>query len=107
MARVSGQPGRRLTLPCSYPYEDRSALAQLSVQWRGPDNQLLCHYIKHKAFQRCSDGYHLTYRPGSVTLTIQQLRPQDFGPHVCSVSKRDEFLDYSVTLVREAGESDR
>lgn len=107
MVRVFCQPGHGVTLPCFYPYEDRSALPQLSVQWRGPDNQLLCHYIKHKGFQRCSEGYHVTYRPGSITLTIQQVRPQDYGPHVCSVSKRDEFLDYSVELARASGESDR
>lgn len=101
------QPGHRVTLPCFYPYEDRSALSQLSVQWRSPDNQLLCHYIKHKDFQRCDEGYHMTYRPGSITLTVQRVRLQDFGPHVCSVSKRDEFLDYSVELARASGESDR
>uniref|UniRef100_A0A674MJN4 Ig-like domain-containing protein n=1 Tax=Takifugu rubripes TaxID=31033 RepID=A0A674MJN4_TAKRU len=97
VVRVFCQPGHGVTLPCFYPYEDRSALPQLSVQWRGPGNQLLCHYIKHKGFQRCSEGYHMTYRPGSITLTIQQVRLQDYGPHVCSVSKRDEFLDYNDT----------
>lgn len=107
VARVFCQAGHRVTLPCFYPYEDRSALSQLSVQWRGPNNQLLCHYIKHKGFQKCSEGYHMTYRPGSITLAIQQVRLQDFGPHVCSVSKRDEFLDYSMELARESGESDR
>lgn len=107
VVRVLCQPGRRATLPCFYPYEERSALPQLSVQWRDPDNQLLCHYIKHKAFQRCSRGYHMSYRPGSITLTIQHVRLQDFGPHVCSVSKRDEFVDHTVELVRAAGVWDR
>lgn len=107
VVRVVGQPGHRATLPCFYPFEDRSALSQLSVQWRDPAHQLLCHYIKHKDFQRCSAGYQLSYRPGSITLTIQRVRLHDFGPHVCSVSRRDQFLDYSVELVRAAGESDR
>lgn len=49
----------------------------------------------------------MTYRPGSIALTIQQVRLQDYGPHVCSVSKRDEFSDYSVELARASGESDR
>lgn len=106
VVRVFCQPGHGVTLPCFYPYEDRSALPQLSVQWRGPDNQLLCHYIKHKGFQRCSEGYHMTYRPGSITLTVQQVRLRDYGPHVCSVSKRDEFSDSSVELARAPGESD-
>lgn len=48
----------------------------------------------------------MTYRPGSISLTIQQVRLQDYGPHVCSVSKRDEFWDYSVELTRASGESD-
>lgn len=48
----------------------------------------------------------MTYRPGSITLTIERARPQDFGSHVCSVNKRDEFMDYSVELVSASGESD-
>ncbi|KAM9366181.1 uncharacterized protein ABDE67_007547 [Symphorus nematophorus] len=98
--RVFCQPGQSVTLPCSYHYEDDAHVSQLSVQWRSPDNELLCHYIKHKAFQNCTMGYSISYTPGSITLSIQRVRTQDFGAHVCSVSKRHEFSDFSVELVR-------
>ncbi|KAM8762396.1 uncharacterized protein AB9X84_007183 isoform 2-T4 [Acanthopagrus schlegelii] len=100
VVRVLCRPGQAVTLPCSYHYEDDTQLSQLSVQWRSPNNELLCHYIKHKSFQNCSDGYSITYRPGSITLTIQRVRTEDFGTHICSVSKRHEFSDYSVELDR-------
>ncbi|KAK5874473.1 hypothetical protein PBY51_019415 [Eleginops maclovinus] len=97
---VLGQPGQQVTLPCSYNYEENTHIPQLSVQWRGPNNQLLCHYIKHKAYQNCTSGYTITYSPGSITLTIQHVHMEDFGAHVCSVSKPHEFSDYSMNLVR-------
>lgn len=107
VVRVLCRPGQTVTLPCSYHYENDTQLSQLSVQWRSPNNELLCHYIKHKSFQNCSDGYSIAYRPGSITLTIQRVRTEDFGAHVCSVSKRHEFSDYSVELDRMPGELDR
>ncbi|KAM4593478.1 uncharacterized protein PAE49_007816 isoform 2-T2 [Odontesthes bonariensis] len=96
--KVFGRPGEPVTLPCSYHYEDGAHISQLSVQWRSPLNELLCHYIKHKAFQNCSAGYAISYSPGSIALSIHQVRPHDLGTHVCSVSKRHEFSDYSIEL---------
>ncbi|XP_071345794.1 CD276 antigen-like [Trachinotus anak] len=100
VVKVLCQPGERVTLLCSYHYEDHTNVSQLSVQWRSPHNELLCHYIKHKAFQNCTAGYTIIYAPGNITLTIQQVRMEDFGVHVCSVSKRHEFSDYSIELAR-------
>lgn len=96
--------GQPVTMPCVYCYEDSGEVTQLSVQWRGPPGRgVLCHYIKHKAFQNCSWGYSLSYRPGSILLTIQQVQAQDYGTHVCSVSKRHGVLDNSVHLVMRTG----
>ncbi|KAE8297725.1 hypothetical protein D5F01_LYC04366 [Larimichthys crocea] len=100
VGRVPCRPGERVTFQCSYHYEDHEHVSQLSVQWRNPNNELLCHYIKHKAFQNCTMGYAITYSPGSIALTIQHVKMDDFGVHVCSVSKRHEFSDYSVELAR-------
>ena len=101
------RPGERVTLPCSYHYEDDTHISQLSVQWKSPGNELLCHYIKHKAFQNCTPGYAIVYSPGSITLTVQRVGAGDFGVHVCSVAKRHEFSDYSVEVARMPGGSDR
>ncbi|XP_077942000.1 hyaluronan and proteoglycan link protein 4-like isoform X2 [Gasterosteus aculeatus] len=98
--RVLCRPGQPVSLPCSYHYEDHARVSQLSVQWRSPGDQLLCHYIKHKAYRNCSAGYAVAYRPGSITLTIRSVGAQDFGTHVCSVSKPHEFSDFSVELAR-------
>ncbi|KAK2853644.1 hypothetical protein Q5P01_006305 [Channa striata] len=106
VVKVLCQPGQRVTLPCSYHYEDQTHISQLSVQWRSPHNQLLCHYIKHKDFQNCTMGYTMTYSPGTITLTIQQVRVEDFGAHVCSVSKRHEFSDYSIELANASGDEE-
>ncbi|KAI3377887.1 hypothetical protein L3Q82_008465 [Scortum barcoo] len=100
VVRVLCQLGQPVTFPCSYHYEDQAHISQLSVQWRSPNNELLCHYIKHKAFQNCTDGYAISYSPGSIALTVQRVNMDDFGFHVCSVSKRHEFSDYSVELSR-------
>lgn len=104
--KVLCQPGQLVTLPCTYHNEDNTQVSQLSVQWRSPHNELLCHYIKHKAFQNCTAGYSITNTSGSITLTVQQVKMEDFGAHVCSVSTRDEFSDYSIELVRMSGEAD-
>ncbi|CAB1338824.1 unnamed protein product [Coregonus sp. 'balchen'] len=80
--KVLSQPGNTVQFPCSYSYEDHQDIPQLSVQWRGPGNTLLCHYIKHK------------------------VRTQDFGSHVCSVSKRHEFSDFSIELATKTGRPD-
>ncbi|KAM8893511.1 uncharacterized protein AB9W97_010597 [Spinachia spinachia] len=98
--RVLCRPGQPVALPCSYPYEDHAGVSQLSVQWRSPRGRLLCHYIKHRAYQNCTPGYAVAYRPASVTLTIQSVGTQDFGSHICSVSKPHEFSDFSVELAR-------
>ena len=87
-----------------YHYEDQSNIPQLSVQWRGPNNGLLCHYIKHKGFQNCTEGHSMTYIPGKITLTIKEVKMDDFGSHVCSVSKRHEFSDFSLELAMMTGE---
>ncbi|KAM7424707.1 hypothetical protein PAMA_000862 [Pampus argenteus] len=100
VVKVLCQPGERVTLPCTYHYEDHTNISQLSVQWRSPNNELLCHYIKHKAFQNCTAGYAFTYSPGSITLSILHVNMDDFGSHVCSVSKRHEFTDFSVDVVK-------
>ncbi|XP_078801003.1 uncharacterized protein LOC110014492 [Oryzias latipes] len=96
--RVLCRPGQSVSLPCSYNYEDGASVSELSVQWRSPSSRLLCHYIKHKAFQNCSAGYSISYRPASIRLSILQVQAVDFGTHVCSVSKRHEFSDFSVEL---------
>ncbi|KAG7483346.1 Hepatocyte cell adhesion molecule [Solea senegalensis] len=100
---VQCRPGEQVNLPCPYHYEDHGHVSQLSVQWRSPNNELLCHYIKHKAFQNCSSGYTIVYTPGNITLTIRQLNTNDFGVHVCSVGKRHEFADSSIEVVRVSG----
>ncbi|KAA8579328.1 hypothetical protein FQN60_010668, partial [Etheostoma spectabile] len=84
VVKVLCQQGQRVTLPCPYHYEDHAHISQLSVQWRSPHNELLCHHIKHKAYQNCTQGYTITYSPGSITLTIQHVSVEDFGAHVCS-----------------------
>ncbi|KAJ7994492.1 hypothetical protein DPEC_G00250050 [Dallia pectoralis] len=107
--KVLTRPEETAVLPCNYSYEDRQDIPQLSVQWRGPGNKLLCHYIKHKrpapcsgahyqGFQNCSQGYSLDYKPNKITLTITEVRTEDFGSHVCTVSKRHEFSDCSIEL---------
>uniref|UniRef100_A0A8C6L1P9 Ig-like domain-containing protein n=1 Tax=Nothobranchius furzeri TaxID=105023 RepID=A0A8C6L1P9_NOTFU len=101
--KVFSRPGQLVTLPCSYQYESRTNISQLSVQWRSPANELLCHYIKHKSFQNCSTGYTIHYRPGNISLIIQQVQTKDIGTHICSVSKRHEFSDFSVDLDGRAG----
>ncbi|KAM9318844.1 uncharacterized protein KZ484_023155 [Pholidichthys leucotaenia] len=100
--KVFSQPGQSVTLLCSYHYEDQVHIPQLSVQWRSPHNELLCHYIKHKDFQKCTPGYNIKYSPGSISLTIQQARPEDLGTHVCSVSKPHEFSDYRIELASKS-----
>lgn len=104
MLIVHCHPGMRATLPCPYHYEEHVQVPQLSVQWRSPNNQLLCHYIKHKSYQNCSSGYTIVYVPGSIRLVVQQLDLYDFGVHVCSVGKKHEFSDYRIEVVRVSGE---
>ncbi len=108
VVKVLCQPGQQVSVPCSYHYEDDTHVSQLSVQWRrSPNDKLLCYYIKHKAFENCTAGYSITYSPGNITLTIQRVTMEDFEAHVCFVSIREEFVDYSFELVRISGESDR
>ncbi|KAJ0001743.1 hypothetical protein NQD34_001539 [Periophthalmus magnuspinnatus] len=94
-------PGQPFSLPCVYPYEDHTPLPELSVQWKSPQNQLLCHFVKHKSFLNCSSGYHLSYRPARISLAIERVQNQDYGTHLCSVSKRHEFTDTQVQLSRQ------
>lgn len=96
-----GRPGQWASLPCPYHYEDHSSLPELSVQWRGPQNLLLCHYVKHRAFQNCTAGYSISYSPANISLAIHRVRDRDFGTHLCSVSKRHEFSDSRVQLDRQ------
>ncbi|KAG7242771.1 hypothetical protein INR49_020146 [Caranx melampygus] len=104
VVKVLCRPGEQVTLLCSYHYEDEAHISQLSVQWRSPGNELLCHYIKHKFYQNCTAGYSIAYSPGSITLTIQRVSMEDFGVHVCSVNKRHEFSDHSILVARMSGE---
>lgn len=46
----------------------------------------------------------MTYIPGKITLTIKEVKMDDFGSHVCSVSKRHEFSDFSLELAMMTGE---
>ncbi|XP_061605776.1 tetraspanin-18B-like isoform X2 [Phyllopteryx taeniolatus] len=71
---------------------------KLSVQWRSPHNELLCHYIKHKAFQNCTVGYTISDTRSGITLTIQRVKMKDLGSHVCSVSKPHDFSDHTIEL---------
>ncbi|CAJ1050113.1 hyaluronan and proteoglycan link protein 4-like [Xyrichtys novacula] len=98
--QVLSQPGEPVTLPCTYGYEDHAHLSQLSVQWRSPAGALLCHFIKHKSFRKCSEGYAISYAPANITLHIHHAKDHDFGTHVCSVSKPHEFYDSRVELSR-------
>ncbi|KAK3509118.1 hypothetical protein QTP70_020229 [Hemibagrus guttatus] len=92
---------QNLSMPCEYDYEAHGAIEQLSVQWRSPQSQLLCHFIKHKNYRNCTQGYSALYTPGNITLIIQKVKEEDFGKHVCSVSKRHAFLDYIIELTQE------
>ncbi|CAB1423726.1 unnamed protein product [Pleuronectes platessa] len=103
VVKVLCHPGERVTLPCAYHYEDEGDVPQLSVQWRSPLNQLLCHYIKHKAFRNCTPGYTIRYTPRAIALTVQHVSVDDFGLHVCSVGKPHEFRDSSIELLRSTG----
>lgn len=105
--QVFGEAGQRVTLPCLYHYEDTSQLSQLSVQWRSPTNALLCHFIKHKSFTNCSDGYAISYQPANITLHVLHAHTRDYGTHVCSVSKPHQFSDYKVELSQTTGEPHR
>ncbi|XP_077375706.1 uncharacterized protein LOC144017715 [Festucalex cinctus] len=95
--KVLCQPGQPITLLC-VRYHDNTLGSQLSVQWRSPHNDLLCHYIKHKAFQNCTTGYTISDTGGGVTLTIRRVEMKDLGSHVCSVSKPHEFSDHTFEL---------
>lgn len=103
--RVFSPLGQTVGLPCKYGFESLRDLKQLSLQWKGPSNELLCHFIKHKAYQNCTPGYSLEYTPDNITLTIWMVKRTDFGTHVCSVSKRHEFSDFSIDLILKTGES--
>lgn len=91
-------------MPCQYEYETQGSIQQLSLQWRSPRNQLLCHLIKHKKYSNCTAGYSVHYNPGNITLIITEVRQEDFGRHVCSVSKLHEFSDFSIELSHKEGE---
>lgn len=91
-------------MPCQYEYETRGSIQQLSLQWRSPRNQLLCHLIKHKKYSNCTAGYSVHYNPGNITLVIAEVKQEDFGRHVCSVSKLHEFSDFSIELNQKEGE---
>ncbi|CAM4536031.1 unnamed protein product [Leuciscus chuanchicus] len=67
-------------MPCHYEYETQGSIQQLSLQWRSPRNQLLCHLIKHKKYSNCTAGYSVHYNPGNITLIIAEegcTQPQD------------------------------
>ncbi|KAL0192543.1 hypothetical protein M9458_010839, partial [Cirrhinus mrigala] len=61
-----------IKMPCQYEYEARGSIQQLSLQWRSPRNQLLCHLIKHKTYSNCTAGYSVHYNPGNITLIIAE-----------------------------------
>lgn len=102
--RVFSPPGRTVHLRCLYHFEDEEQQPHLSVQWKDPSKDLLCHYIKHKQYKKCSSGYELSYQPANITLTIQHVHHQDFGVHLCSVNKPHNFSDHNVELARRTGE---
>ncbi|KAF7688845.1 hypothetical protein HF521_013652 [Silurus meridionalis] len=87
-------------MPCEYEYEAQGAIKQLSLQWKSPKSQLLCHFIKHKDYRNCTQGYSTLYTPGNITLIIDTVKEDDFGKHVCSVSKRHSFSDFIIELVK-------
>ncbi|KAL6463408.1 hypothetical protein MHYP_G00277990 [Metynnis hypsauchen] len=101
--QLHSSPAQTLALPCRYDYEAQGSIPQLSLQWRSPSKQLLCHFIKHKAYRNCTAGYSVLYVPGNVTLVIDKVKEEDFGRHVCSISKRHDFVDYTIQLVRGTG----
>ncbi|KAF5899841.1 hepatocyte cell adhesion molecule-like, partial [Clarias magur] len=94
---------RTLSMPCEYDYEAQGSVQQLSLQWKSPKSQLLCHFIKHKDYRNCTQGYSALYTPGNITLVIHEVKEADFGKHVCSVSKRHAFVDYTIELLQETG----
>ncbi|MFT7818564.1 uncharacterized protein LOC111846276 [Arapaima gigas] len=96
--KVLATIGGQASLPCRYEYEEAGAIEELSVQWKGPQQQLLCHFVKHKSFRNCTPGYDLIYTPGRITLVIGQVAAEDAGSHVCSVSKRHTFSDFVAQL---------
>ncbi|KAM9441191.1 uncharacterized protein Hap1MRO34_026283 [Clarias gariepinus] len=91
---------RTLSMPCEYDYEAQGSIEQLSMQWKSPRSQLLCHFIKHKDYRNCTQGYSALYTPGNITLIVHKVKEADFGKHVCSVSKRHAFVDYIIELVQ-------
>ncbi len=46
----------------------------------------------------------MLYNPGNITLIIADVRQEDFGRHVCSVSKLHEFSDFNIELYLKEGE---
>ncbi|MCJ8748803.1 hypothetical protein PDJAM_G00168760 [Pangasius djambal] len=98
--QLHSPPRQTVSMPCEYDYEAHGAIEQLSLQWRSPKSQLLCHFIKHKDYRNCTQGYSALYTPGNITLIIHKVKEEDFGKHVCSVSKRHAFLDYIIELVQ-------
>ncbi|KAI5608356.1 neurogranin [Silurus asotus] len=99
--QLGSLPARKLSMPCEYEYEAQGAIKQLSLQWKSPKSQLLCHFIKHKDYRNCTQGYSTLYTPGNITLVIDTVKEDDFGKHVCSVSKRHSFSDFIIELVKE------
>lgn len=102
--RVFSPLGLTAGLPCYYGFESLEDIKQLSLQWKGPSNELFCHFIKHKAYQNCTPGYSLVYTPNNITLSIMTVKWTDFGTHVCSVSKRHEFSDFRIEVILKSGE---
>ena len=68
--RVFSPLGLTAGLPCYYGFESLEDIKQLSLQWKGPSNELFCHFIKHKAYQNCTPGYSLVYTPNNITLSL-------------------------------------
>lgn len=101
---VRSPPGCTIKMPCQYEYEIQGSIQQLSLQWRSPRNHLLCHLIKHKTYSNCTPGYKVHYSPGNITLIIAHVSQEDFGKHVCSVSKLHEFSDFTIELKQTEGE---
>ncbi|XP_076866762.1 uncharacterized protein LOC143518176 [Brachyhypopomus gauderio] len=93
-------PARPLAMPCVYDYEVHGGIQQLSLQWHSPAARLLCNFIKHKAYRNCTAGYSVLYAPGNATLVIDSVKEEDYGKHVCTVSKHHDFLDYIIYIMR-------
>ncbi|KAK6467952.1 hypothetical protein HHUSO_G34282 [Huso huso] len=93
--------GKRVELPCEYPFEDQGPISELVLHWKSPNDTLLCAIVKQKSIHRCQPGYVFQYRPGKLSLVIEKVRREDLGNHTCSAYKQNDHSDYVTDISLE------